>query len=157
MAQRINGRVAATRRGSSAFKAILALLVLVGAGIGGVYWWSQQPAKNEPGKVTTAADMIKSTLGDLEMHLTNIAKEPANADDEIANVKKITDEDLAGMSKQVSEAPANVKLQIVTMIKEYLPKIQTLLDAAYKVPGVKEKLEPIVTKLMATLSTLGAA
>ncbi len=155
MSQRINVRVADARRGSSAFVAIVAVLVLIGVGIGGWYWYSTRPVKDGPATTKTAADSVKSFLGDLEESLAGIAKDPTKADESVETIKTLAETDLADLQKQATDAPADVKTKIVALVAEYTPKLQAAADAAYKIPGVKEKLEPLVTQLMTGIKSLG--
>jgi len=157
MSHRINVRLADSRRGSSAFVAIVAVLLLIGAGVGGWWFYTTKMAvdKGGPAKPKTAADSVSSLIGDLEASLKNIATEPAKADEEIESIKKLADEDIGDLAKQVAGAPADVKASIVAMLATKLKDLQPLVEKAYLVPGVKEKLEPIVAKIMTGLKALG--
>lgn len=156
MSQQILVRGSApSRRGASLVAIVIAIAVLGGAIYGGLYWYSNSKGKDAPGKTSDASVAVKGYLGDLEDSLAKIEKEPAKVDEEIENITKLANEDITDLAKQVATAPADVKLKIVAMITENLPKLQTAIDAAYKIPGVQAKLEPLVTKLMAALTTLG--
>jgi hypothetical protein len=157
MSQRINGRVTAVRRAASLPAIIIAILVIGGAAWGGLYWYSHRDGgKDAPGTPKTAADSVKSFLSDFEDSLKNIAKEkePAKTDEEIAKIQTLASEDIVDLQKQAKDAPADVKTKITALITEYTPKLQAAVDAAYKVPGVKEKLEPLVTQIMTSLKGL---
>lgn len=155
MSQQILVRGSApSRRGASLVPIIIAIVVIGGAIYGGLAWYSSSGGKDN-GSTRTAADSVKSTLGDLEESLKNIEKEPAKANEEIEVITNIANEGITGLAKQAADAPAAVKAQIVALVAEYLPKLQPLIDKAYAVPGVKEKLEPIVTKLMDGIKALG--
>lgn len=155
MSQRINGWVSEARRGASLPVIIVAILVLGGAVYGGLYLYSNSGGKEAPGKTSDESVAVKSYIGDLEASLQNIVKDPTKANDEVEAITKLSNEDFTDLSAQVAKAPADVKLKIVAMIKENLPKLQAALDAAYKIPGLKEKLEPLVSKIMTGLATLG--
>lgn len=157
MSQQIQSRSSAqSRRGASLAVIVIAILVIGGAIYGGLAWYSSQTGKDDGKGKRTAADSVKSLLGDLEDSLKNIEKEPAKATDEIEIIKNIADADITDLTKQVASATPDVKASIVKQIAEFTPKLQPLLDKAYAVPGVKDQLEPIITKLMAGLKGLGA-
>lgn len=154
MSQRINVRLADSRRGSQAFIAIVAVLVLVGAGIGGWWWWSTKEPTDKGPPPKTAADTAKNMVNSLEKSLEEIAKDPTKADEEIEDLKGMADTDVAGLKDQIAKAPAEVKAAAIAAITAALPKLKTLAEAAYKVPGVQAKLEPIVTKIMEGLTSI---
>jgi hypothetical protein len=157
MSQQFSVRGSAqVRRGASLVTIVIAILVIGAAAWGGLWWYSNKPAgKDAAGPTTDESATVKSYIGDLAASLENIAKDPTKADEEVDAITKLASEDLTGLSTQVAKAPADVKLKIVAMIKEQLPKLQAAVEAAYKIPGVKERLEPLVTKIMAGLATLG--
>lgn len=157
MSQQIAVRGSASiRRGASLVAIVIAILVIGAAAYGGLYWYSNRPAgKDAAGPTTDESATVKSYVGDLEASLQTIAKDPTKADEEVEAITKLANEDFSGLQEQVSKAPADVKLKIVAMIKEQLPKLKEAIEAAYKIPGVKEKLEPLVTKIMTGLATLG--
>jgi hypothetical protein len=157
MSQQIAVRGSASiRRGASLVAIVIAILVIGAAAYGGLYWYSNRPAgKDAAGPTTDESATVKSYVGDLEASLQTIAKDPTKADEEVEAITKLANEDFSGLQEQVSKAPADVKLKIVAMIKEQLPKLKEAIEAAYKIPGVKEKLEPLVSKIMTGLATLG--
>ena len=154
MSQRINVRLADSRRGSQAFIAIVAVLAVVGAGIGGWWWWSTREVKNDPAQTKTAADTAKNLVTSLEKSLETIVKEPAKADEEIDDIKGMAEADIGGLKEQLAKADATVKTAAVAAITAALPKLKTAIEAAYKIPGVEEKLKPHITKLMDGLNSI---
>lgn len=158
MSQRINVRLADSRRGSQAFVAIVAVLLLIGAGIGGVYWWSNRTPANEPVKEKTASDFVKSYLDDLEGKLKAIEKEPAKASEQVEGIKALADdEEITSITNQVKNAPAAIKATIAPMVLAKLKELEPLLAKVYAAaPGVKDQLEPLIAKILAALKGLGA-
>lgn len=155
MSQQVSVRGSApSRRGVSLVVIIIAILVLGGAIYGGLYLYSHRAVA--PSKADrTAADAVKSYIGDLEASLQNIEKDPTMSKDEIENVSKLAGEDFDGLKKQVDDAPADVKVKVVAMITEQMTKLQPLIDKVLAIPTVKDQLEPLITKLKAGLVTLG--
>jgi len=157
MSQQVPVRGSApSQRGTPLVAIVIAILVIGGAVWGGLYWYSNRPVAGG-GAERTAADSVKSTIGELEDNLKTIEteKDPANVDEAIGNIKTLAETDITDLSAQVAKAPADVKAKITAMLAEQLPKLQPQIDKAYLVPGVKERLEPLITKLMAGLKGLG--
>ena len=157
MSQRINVRLADSRRGSQAFIAIVAVLVLVGIGIGGYWWWSTKDSgdKGPAGKPKTTVDIVKDTLDDFQMSLNNIIKEPAKSQEEVENIQRIANDEIDGLSKQVANASATDKASIVATIAAKITELKPLIDKAYAAsPDLKAKLEPLVNKIMTALAAM---
>lgn len=159
MSQRINVRVADARRGSQAFVAIVAVLLLVGVGVGG--WWfytTKMAGKGTEGTKKTAADSVKSYVEDLESKLNAIVKEPAKASEQVTEISTLAgNEEIEGIVKQVKDAPADVKASVAAMVAAKLKDLQPLIDKVYAAaPAVKDQLEPLITKIMTALKGLAA-
>lgn len=155
MSQRVNPGAVDNSPKSSAFPIIIVVLLLAAAGVGVWYYMSTRPVVDKPANARTAADAVKSLIADLEDNLKAIEKDPANANDQVAEIKKLADEDINDLTTQVKNAPADVKAKATAMRDEQLPKVQPLVDKVLGLPNIKDQLEPHVNKLMAGLKGLG--
>jgi hypothetical protein len=154
MSQRINVRAADARRGSQAFVAIIAVLLLAGAGFGGWYWYSTRPAKGD-GPVKRDADKQAATIySNFTDSLNEIAGEPAKVDEELLSIKKLSDTDVETLKTDFAAANEEMKKKVLKIKTDEEPKLTEAWGKAMANADVKAKLEPTAKTLKDKLDAI---
>jgi cobalamin biosynthesis Mg chelatase CobN len=129
--------------GVTPFQLIVGLLVLVGLGVGGWCLMQFSGGGDKGGKKGADktpdqlfADDLKDITAKLEKAVTD---------------KKIEDTDLdalttmaTGLSETAADLTGDKKLAYIKIATEYAPKILPLLEKAAAIPGLGDKLKPVI-------------
>ncbi len=115
-----------------------------------------------PSAVKTAVESVSAKLtgnltsifGDATKAFTGI-KDVASAEAAIPQIKDMTGK-LDGMLSTFNTLTGVDKSEAIKYVTSSLGKLQPLIDAAMKIPGVEEKLGPVVKPLLEKLKAFGA-
>jgi hypothetical protein len=142
------------RRGLSAFATIIALVLVVGAGVGGWALYNMYKkdgtgaAKRDPDK--QAANIYVS----FTESLNSIVEDPKNLDEEVTSIKVLNEKDAEDLKKDFATATAEMKGKVAKVKTDETPKLTEAWGKAATVAGFKEKLEPVGKQLMDKLETI---
>jgi hypothetical protein len=78
-------------------------------------------------------------------------KDVATAEAAIPKIREVSNT-LGGWKTMFDTMGAAGKEKLMAFFKSQMPKLQQAMDAAMKIPGVKDKLQPVVDGLMANLN-----
>lgn len=148
---------------------LLLPLVLLFAVAAGVYWWfivrpQQQGAadkgKNAPGiqavlpEVTAFTKGLDGVVGSLTETL-NTVKDAATADAALPKLKDASQQ-AGGLKDLLDKVPGPGKAAAKAALDTGLGKLKVVIEKILALPGVGEKLKPILDEIVGKLTGLGA-
>jgi hypothetical protein len=109
-----------------------------------------------PPSVAADASKITSSLteafGSITDTLSNV-KDAASADAAIPKLKALGGQ-IEGMKPLVDKLPASAKSGIMSLVDTWLPKLKEAASKMSSLPGVGDRLKPVVDDLMSKVASL---
>jgi Bacterial protein of unknown function (DUF937) len=109
-----------------------------------------------PPSVAADASKVTSSLTEVFASITDTlsnVKDAASADAAIPKLKALGGQ-IEGMKPLVDKLPASAKSGIMSLVDTWLPKLKEAASKMSSIPGVEERVKPVIDDLMSKVASL---